>query len=46
MCVVSYFCDDGYIVLNIFVILDVIIVKNGCIFFYVKKSEKGGIFDI
>lgn len=38
----SHSCDDGYIALNTFAILDVITVKNGCTFLQVKQSEKGG----
>lgn len=38
----SQSCDDGYIALNTFAILDAITVKNGCTFLHVKQSEKGG----
>lgn len=38
----SHSCDDGYIALNTFAILDAITVKNGCTFLHVKQSEKGG----
>lgn len=38
----SHSCDDGYIELNTFAILDAITVKNGCTFLHVKQSEKGG----
>lgn len=37
----SHSCDDGYIALNTFAILDAITVKNGCTFLHVKQSEKG-----
>lgn len=38
----SHSCDNGYIALNTFAILDAITVKNGCTFLHVKQSEKGG----
>lgn len=38
----SHSCDDGYIALNTFAILDAITVKNGCTFLHVKQIEKGG----
>lgn len=38
----SHSCDDEYIALNTFAILDIITVKNGCTFLHVKQSEKGG----
>lgn len=38
----SHSCDDEYIALNTFAILDAITVKNGCTFLHVKQSEKGG----
>lgn len=37
----SHSCDDGYIALNTFAILDAITVKNGCTFLHVKQIEKG-----
>lgn len=37
----SHSCDDEYIALNTFAILDIITVKNGCTFLHVKQSEKG-----
>lgn len=42
----SHSCDDGYIALNTFAILDAITVKNGCTFLHVKQSERGGTHDI
>lgn len=42
----SHSCDDGYIALNTFAILDAITVKNGCTFLHVKQSEKGLTPDI
>lgn len=38
----SHSCDNGYIALNTFAILDAITVKNGCTFLHVKQSEKVG----
>lgn len=40
---VSDSCDDGYIALYTFVILDAITVKNDCTFLHVKQSEKGTV---